>query len=161
MLFLLISGMSEFISRVSCLIWNSMIRRTAGDVQDNVLIIGASSGFGALAARALRVRPKSSARFHKIFLRQLSGHPLWRERCRWTPIPSAVSVTPRGLRRISSTPISSSKSFACRLNAGCATRSCAAALVKFDALPAARKYRSCRSSIIAFHYAEKTRQLKE
>jgi hypothetical protein len=52
-------------------------------------------------------------------------------------LPSAVSVTPRGLRRISSTPISSSKFFTCRLNAGCATRSCGAALVKFDALPAA------------------------
>jgi hypothetical protein len=40
-----------------------------------------------------------------------------------------------GLRRKRSTPISSSKSWICRLNAGCATRSCAAALVKFNASP--------------------------
>src|SRR5882724_6182204 len=49
--------------------------------------------------------------------------------------PSAVNVTPRGLRFIKSTPISSSRSCTCRLNAGCATRSCAAALVKFNASP--------------------------
>src|SRR6478672_8663505 len=61
--------------------------------------------------------------------------------------PSAVSVTPRGLRRRRSTPISSSKSCTCRLKAGCATRSCAAALVKLKASPTARKYRRCRSSI--------------
>ena len=59
----------------------------------------------------------------------------------------------RGLRFIKSTPISSSKSCTCRLRAGCATRSCAAALVKFNASPTARKYRRCRSSIAAFHYA--------
>src|SRR5882762_5195711 len=70
-------------------------------------------------------------------------------------LPSAVSVTPRGLRFIKSTPISSSKSCTCRLNAGWATRSCAAALVKFNASPTARKYRRCRSSIVEFHYAEK------
>src|ERR1700730_2320937 len=67
-------------------------------------------------------------------------------------LPSAVSVTPRGLTRRRSTPISSSKFFTRRLNAGCATRSCATALVKFDASPTARKYRRCRSSIVAFHY---------
>jgi hypothetical protein len=33
--------------------------------------------------------------------------------------------------------------------------------VRFDALPTARKYRRCRSSIIAFHYAEKTRHNNE
>src|SRR5207247_84049 len=48
-----------------------------------------------------------------------------------------------------------SKSCTCRLNAGWATRSCAAALVKFNASPTARKYRKCRSSIAEFHYAEK------
>ena len=47
-------------------------------------------------------------------------------------LPSAVRITPRGLRRRRSTPISSSKSCTCRLNAGCATRSCAAALVEFQ-----------------------------
>src|SRR6266550_8825820 len=71
---------------------------------------------------------------------------------------SAVSVTPRGLRRSKSTPISSSKSCTCRLNAGWATRSCAAALVKFNASPTARKYRRCRSSIAASHYAGKAWQ---
>jgi hypothetical protein len=30
--------MSEFILRLSCLIWNSMTQRTAGDVQDNDLM---------------------------------------------------------------------------------------------------------------------------
>jgi hypothetical protein len=75
--------------------------------------------------------------------------------------PSAVSVTPRGLRRSRSTPISSSRSCTCRLNAGCATRSCAAALVKFNASPTARKYRRCRSSIAEFHYAEKAWLRKE
>src|SRR5881397_19256 len=75
--------------------------------------------------------------------------------------PSAVSVTPRGLRFIKSTPISSSRSCTCRLRAGCATRSCAAALVKFNASPTARKYRRCRSSIAAFHYAGKAGQRKE
>jgi hypothetical protein len=71
-------------------------------------------------------------------------------------LPSAVRVTPRGLRRRSSTPISSSKSCTCRLNAGCATRSRAAALVKLDASPTARKYRRCRSSVVAFHYAHQS-----
>jgi hypothetical protein len=42
----------------------------------------------------------------------------------------------------------------CRLNAGCATQSWAAALLKFDASPTARKYPRCRSSIITFHYTE-------
>src|SRR5215813_2577798 len=69
--------------------------------------------------------------------------------------PSAVSVTPRGLRRKRSTPISSSRSCTCRLNAGCATRRCAAALVKFNASPTAKKYRRCRSSTAHFHHAEK------
>src|SRR6267143_3118308 len=72
--------------------------------------------------------------------------------------PSAVSVTPRELRRRRSTPISSSRSWICRLNAGCATRSRAAALVKFNASPTARKYRRCRSSIAQFHHAEKAWQ---
>src|SRR5437899_1268288 len=72
--------------------------------------------------------------------------------------PSAVSVTPRGLRFIKSTPISSSKSCTCRLRAGCATRSCAAALVKFNASPTARKYRRCRSSIVEFYHAGKAWQ---
>src|SRR5206468_12477586 len=67
----------------------------------------------------------------------------------------AVSVTPRGLRFIKSTPISSSRSCTCRLRAGCPTRSCAAALVKFKASPTARKYRRCRSSIAEFHHTEK------
>src|SRR6266852_1799057 len=69
--------------------------------------------------------------------------------------PSAVRVTPRGLRRRRSTPISSSKSCTWRLKAGWATRSCAAARVKFNASPTARKYRRCRSSIAEFHYAGK------
>src|SRR3981081_2137283 len=69
--------------------------------------------------------------------------------------PSAVSVTPRALSRRRSTPISSSRSWICRLNAGCATRSRAAALVKFNASPTARKYRRCRSSTARFYHAGK------
>src|SRR6266403_1769578 len=72
--------------------------------------------------------------------------------------PSAVSVTPRELRRRRSTPISSSKSWICRLNAGCATRTRAAALVKFNASPTARKYRRCRSSTEQFYHAGKAWQ---
>src|SRR5215470_19947958 len=75
--------------------------------------------------------------------------------------PSAVSVTPRGLRRKRSTPISSSRSCTCRLNAGCATRRRAAALVKFKTSPTTRKYRRCRSSIADIHYAEKASQCEE
>jgi hypothetical protein len=70
-------------------------------------------------------------------------------------LPSAVRVTPRGLRRRRSTPISTSKSALVGSNAGCATRSCAAALVNFNASPTARKYRRCRSSILQPHHAEK------
>src|SRR5215831_9128445 len=76
-------------------------------------------------------------------------------------LPSAVSVTPRELRRTRSTPISSSKSCTCRLNAGCATCSRAAALVKFNTSPTTRKYRRCRSSIAALHYADKAWQREE
>src|SRR5215510_1745055 len=75
--------------------------------------------------------------------------------------PSAVSITPRGLRRTRSTPISSSKSRTCRLNAGCATWSRAAALVKFNTSPTTRKYRRCRSSIAELHYADKAWQREE
>src|SRR5262250_3060782 len=75
--------------------------------------------------------------------------------------PSAVSITPRGLRRTRSTPISSSKSRTCRLNAGCATWSRAAALVKFNTSPTIRKYRRCRSSIAELHYADKAWQREE
>src|SRR5439155_4235342 len=49
----------------------------------------------------------------------------------------------------------SSKSFTCRLNADGATRSCAAAWVKFTASPSARKYRRCPRSIAECHYDER------
>src|SRR5581483_800198 len=62
--------------------------------------------------------------------------------------PSAVSVTPRGLRLNRSTPISSSKSCTWRLNAGWAMRSFAAALLKLKVSPTTTKYRKCRSSIV-------------
>jgi hypothetical protein len=75
-------------------------------------------------------------------------------------LPSAVRITPRGLRRRRSTPISCSKSCTCRLNAGCATRSCAAALVNFNASPTARKVSQMWSHLQP-HYAEKAWQRKE
>src|SRR6266404_5227188 len=78
--------------------------------------------------------------------------------CSRKSFPSAVSVTPRELRRSRLTPISSSKSWICRLNAGCATRRRAAALVKFDASPTARKYRKCRSSTVRLYHAQKAWQ---
>jgi hypothetical protein len=45
--------------------------------------------------------------------------------------------------------------------AGCATRSCAAALVNFKASPTARKYRRCRSSTAQVYYADKAWRREE
>ena len=79
--------------------------------------------------------------------------------CRRPPLLHASQATAiiHRIEQRQTTPSSFSKSWTCRLNAGYATGSRAAALVKFDASPTARKYRRCRSSTAEFHHAEKHR----
>src|SRR4029453_3697100 len=81
-------------------------------------------------------------------------------RCRRPPLlhaSQATAVIHRTEQR-QTTPSSSSKSWTCRLNAGYATGSRAAALVKFRVSRTARKYRRCCSSTAEFHHAEKASQ---